>query len=92
MCVDTTCCTVVALDAENKPLVPAILWMDQRAAQQASDILNKARGDPALAVRDYPHVPAFFFPPFFCAPPPPLPSLLSLCISRSRKDRRDSRS
>eukprot|EP00960_Hanusia_phi_P069489 767102-Hanusia_phi.AAC.10 len=43
MCVDTTCCTVVALDDQNKPLRPALLWMDCRAAEQASQILQKCK-------------------------------------------------
>jgi ribulokinase len=46
--VDTTCCTVVALDAEGAALRPAILWMDMRAAREAAEVL--ATGDPALAV------------------------------------------
>ncbi len=35
---DSTTCTVVALDASNQLLRPAILWMDVRAADQASRI------------------------------------------------------
>eukprot|EP00887_Chlorella_sp_A99_P007355 scaffold2.g7355.t1 len=46
--VDTTCCTVVALDARGKPLRPAILWQDMRAAEQAAKVA--ATGDPAVAV------------------------------------------
>jgi ribulokinase len=45
---DTTCCTVVALDAAGRALRPAILWMDMRAGQEAADVL--ATGDPALIV------------------------------------------
>jgi ribulose kinase len=48
LAVDTTCCTVVALDARNEPLRPAILWMDMRAAAEADAVL--ATGDPALVV------------------------------------------
>lgn len=44
----TTCCSVVALDAEGNPLRPAIIWMDVRANQEAEAVL--ATGDPALAV------------------------------------------
>ncbi|HTW25641.1 MAG TPA: FGGY-family carbohydrate kinase [Acetobacteraceae bacterium] len=44
----TTCCTVVALDADGRPLRPAILWMDMRAGAEAAEVL--ATGDPALAV------------------------------------------
>ena len=45
---DTTCCSVVALDAEARPLRPAIIWMDVRASAEAADVL--ATGDPALAL------------------------------------------
>jgi ribulokinase len=48
LAVDTTCCTVVALDAAHNPLRPAILWMDMRAAHEAEDVL--ATGDGALIV------------------------------------------
>ncbi|MDA8251947.1 MAG: FGGY-family carbohydrate kinase [Rhodospirillales bacterium] len=46
--IDTTCCTVVALDADGRALRPAILWMDMRAGPEAADVL--ATGDAALAV------------------------------------------
>ncbi|GAX74637.1 hypothetical protein CEUSTIGMA_g2085.t1 [Chlamydomonas eustigma] len=48
VCVDTTCCTVVALDAERVPLRPALLWMDMRSADQAAAVA--ATGDIALKV------------------------------------------
>ncbi|MDJ0943219.1 MAG: FGGY-family carbohydrate kinase [Kiloniellales bacterium] len=48
ICVDTTCCSVVALDAEGKPLRPAMIWMDVRAAKEAEAVA--ASGDPALRV------------------------------------------
>ena len=48
LAVDTTCCTVVALDAAGEPLRPAVLWQDMRAAEQASRVV--ATGDPALLV------------------------------------------
>ena len=48
LCTATTCCTVVALDAQARPLRPAILWMDVRAGAEADAVL--ATGDPALAV------------------------------------------
>src|SRR4029453_5195621 len=32
MAVDTTCCSVVALDADGPPLRPAMIWMDVRSA------------------------------------------------------------
>lgn len=50
ICVDTTCCSVVALDATYAPLRPCLLWMDQRSAAQCREILETARGDPALLV------------------------------------------
>ena len=46
--IDTTCCTVVALDGNAQPLRPAILWMDMRAAQQARAVSNV--DDSALRV------------------------------------------
>ncbi len=46
--IDTTCCTVVALDDEGRALRPAILWMDMRAGAEAAEVL--ASGDQALAV------------------------------------------
>lgn len=48
--IDTTCCSVVALDAEKKPLRPSLLWMDARSAKQTEQIMKKAKGDPALKV------------------------------------------
>jgi ribulose kinase len=45
---DTTCCTVVALDAHNRAVRPAIIWMDVRAGDEAGDVL--ATGDEALIV------------------------------------------
>ncbi|HWT64258.1 MAG TPA: FGGY-family carbohydrate kinase [Ochrobactrum sp.] len=42
----TTSCTVVALDAEGKPLRPSIIWMDVRASAEAEAVL--ATGDDAL--------------------------------------------
>ncbi|KAI8476673.1 MAG: hypothetical protein J3K34DRAFT_516264 [Monoraphidium minutum] len=46
--VDTTCCTVVALDAAGAPLRPALLWMDMRSAAQAAEVA--ACGAPELRV------------------------------------------
>lgn len=45
---DTTCCSVVALDAEGRALRPAIIWMDVRAAAEADMVM--ATGDAALCV------------------------------------------
>ena len=50
ICIDTTCCSVVALDAKHEPLRPALLWMDARSAPQTKEIMEKCKGDPALAV------------------------------------------
>ena len=48
MSVDTTCCSVVALDKAGKPLRPCMIWMDVRSAQEADDVA--ATKDPALRV------------------------------------------
>ena len=48
LCATTTCCTVVALDAAEVPLRPAILWMDVRAGAEADAVL--ATGDAALSI------------------------------------------
>ena len=45
---DATCCTVVALDANDNPLRPALLWMDVRAHAEADAVALSA--DPALRV------------------------------------------
>ena len=38
LCCDTTCCTVVALDDAGDALMPCILWMDMRAAEQTEQV------------------------------------------------------
>jgi ribulose-phosphate 3-epimerase len=50
MCIDTTCCSVVALDKEYRPLRKSLLWMDARSVSQTEEILEKCMGDPALNV------------------------------------------
>lgn len=50
VCVDTTACSVVALDKNYKVLRPSLLWMDARSAPQTNEILLKGIGDPALHV------------------------------------------
>mmetsp|Transcript_13594 Transcript_13594/g.25534 ORF Transcript_13594/g.25534 Transcript_13594/m.25534 type:complete len:636 (-) Transcript_13594:6882-8789(-) len=50
ICVDTTCCSVVALDRNQRPLRPSLLWMDARSAPQTVEILKKCKRDPALKV------------------------------------------
>ncbi|HET7480269.1 MAG TPA: FGGY-family carbohydrate kinase [Rubrobacteraceae bacterium] len=49
--VDTTSCTVVAMDENDKHLRPAIMWMDVRASDQAERASNT--GDPALKYNGY---------------------------------------
>ena len=48
ICVDTTCCSVVALDAAGNPLRPCMIWMDVRSAKEADDVA--ATGDANLRV------------------------------------------
>jgi FGGY-family pentulose kinase len=43
---DCTACTVVAVSASGEPLRPALLWMDQRAFQEADEISRS--DDPVL--------------------------------------------
>jgi FGGY-family pentulose kinase len=49
--VDTTSCTVVAVDAQDRHLRPAIMWMDVRASDQAQRASET--GDPALKYNGY---------------------------------------
>jgi sugar (pentulose or hexulose) kinase len=48
--VDTTCCSVAALDASGSPLRPCLLWIDARSHAQTKEIMFKCKGDPALQV------------------------------------------
>jgi ribulose kinase len=48
LCVDATCCSVVTLERDGRPLRPAMIWMDVRSAKQADAIA--ATKDPALRV------------------------------------------
>lgn len=50
ICIDTTACSVVALDAEMRPLRNCLLWCDSRSSKQCDEILAKGKGDPALRV------------------------------------------
>jgi FGGY-family pentulose kinase len=43
---DCTACTVLACRQDGYPLLPALLWMDQRAFREAEEI--SATGDPSL--------------------------------------------
>ena len=45
---DCTACTVVAVGTSGEPLRPALLWMDQRAFQEADEISHT--GDPCCAL------------------------------------------
>ncbi len=45
--VDTTCCSVVALDQAGKPLRPCMIWMDVRSAKEADEVA--ATKDPFCA-------------------------------------------
>jgi FGGY-family pentulose kinase len=57
---DCTSCTVVAMDEGFRPLRPAILWMDVRAAGQARRIATS--GHPALKYNGYGNVSAEWLP------------------------------
>ncbi|MBP7615034.1 MAG: hypothetical protein KA756_05230, partial [Steroidobacteraceae bacterium] len=48
LAVDTTCCSVVALDGAGAALRPALIWMDVRSQAEAQVVA--ATGDAALAV------------------------------------------
>jgi len=55
MALDTTCCSVVALDEKTRAVRPAIIWMDVRAGKEADAVL--ATGDVALGVNGAGHGP-----------------------------------
>jgi ribulokinase len=48
LCIDTTCCSVVAVDSDGVPLRPAMIWMDVRSASEAADVA--ASSDSALRI------------------------------------------
>lgn len=48
LAVDTTCCSVVALDDAGRAVRPALIWMDVRAAAEAERVASC--GDPALKI------------------------------------------
>ena len=52
ICVDTTACSVVALDADKRPLRKCLLWCDARSARQTEAILRLGAGDPHLQVNN----------------------------------------
>ncbi len=51
ICLDTTSCSVVALDAAGRHVRPALIWMDVRSGDQARRIAES--GDDALRVNGY---------------------------------------
>ena len=53
MAIDTTCCSVVACDADMTPLRPCLLWMDQRSVLQTQEILSTCRGENALRINNH---------------------------------------
>jgi ribulose kinase len=57
---DTTCCTVVFLDQDMKPLRNALLWMDVRAAKEAQFIAES--GHSALKYNGRGNVSAEWMP------------------------------
>lgn len=58
--VATTGCTVVALDAQDRPLRPAILWMDVRAVAEARRVAESEH--PVRRVNGFGSVSAEWFP------------------------------
>jgi FGGY-family pentulose kinase len=58
--VDTTSCTVLAVDRQDRHMRPAIMWMDVRASDQARRV--QQTGDPALKYNGYGAVSAEWMP------------------------------
>lgn len=50
LCVASTSCTVLACEEDGRPLRPAIMWCDARAASEVEDLIRLAENDPALVV------------------------------------------
>lgn len=61
LAVDTTSCSVVALNAEGEPLRPALIWMDVRSHREAQHISEC--GDEALRLSGYGPVSAEWMAP-----------------------------
>ena len=57
---DATCCTVVLLDQNMRPLRKALLWMDVRSDQEAKFIADS--GHPALKYNGFGNVSAEWLP------------------------------
>ncbi|MDV3426801.1 MAG: xylulose kinase [Bacillota bacterium] len=60
MSLDTTCCTVLLVDKDIKPIRPAIMWMDVRASNQAKRIAETK--DDALKYNGFGNVSAEWMP------------------------------
>jgi FGGY-family pentulose kinase len=60
LAVDATCCTVVFLDRQMKPLRNALLWMDVRANRESEFIAGS--GHPALKYNGYGNVSPEWMP------------------------------
>ncbi len=58
--IDGTACTVVVCDRDGVPLRPAILWMDQRAHEEAAEVT--ATDDPVLKYAGGPVSPEWMIP------------------------------
>ena len=58
--VDGTACTVVCCERDGTPLRPAVLWMDQRAHEEAAEVT--ATGDPVLRYAGGPESPEWMIP------------------------------
>lgn len=61
LCLDTTSCSVVALDHRGEAVRPALIWMDVRSGEQARRIAQS--GDDALRVNGYGPVSAEWMAP-----------------------------
>jgi sugar (pentulose or hexulose) kinase len=85
LCCDTTCCTVVALNDAGDPLMPCILWMDMRAAEQTEQVRPETLDDrspsPPLAPRPSPP-PEALSSPRRPHPSPPRPLATRRCWPR----------
>ena len=57
---DATCCTVVFMDENNKPVRDAIIWMDVRASEEARFI--ESIDDPARKYNGYSNISPEWFP------------------------------
>ena len=77
LCCDTTCCTVVALDDAGDPLMPCILLMDMRAAEQTKRVRSETIDDRLATAR-----PESLRSPRRPHPSPPRPLATHRCWPR----------